>query len=358
MTFSKILDKVLCKDNIIIREALKTLNKAATGCLIIINEKGKLVGTLSDGDIRRCILSKRSLNGTINNLYTKSPLYLVDGQYNDRDVKNIFLKCKISIIPIVDSNKMVIDFLHNIEYFSDDQAKKEKFNNLSNVPVVIMAGGKGTRLEPFTHVLPKPLVPIREKPIIEHIIERFTELGCSDFYLTANYKGKILKAYFEELQPNYDVHFVEEKQSLGSAGSLRFLDGKLNLPFFVTNCDTIIKAEYTDLYEFHQKNDYDVTLVASAKEYVIPYGTCELNSEGHLSHIKEKPRYDLLINTGLYVLNTEVLKLIPKNRIYHMTNLIEDAKNHGKKVGVFPIDDDDWIDVGQWAEYQKAVERL
>jgi NDP-sugar pyrophosphorylase family protein len=151
---------------------------------------------------------------------------------------------------------------------------------------------------------------------------------------------------------------VEEQEPLGTAGSLFFLDGKFNQPFFVTNCDIIIKADYVSLYEFHQKGAYDVTLVASAKEYIIPYGTCELNGEGYLSHINEKPHYDFLINTGLYVLNPDMLKLIPKNKFYHITHLIEQAKNQGKKIGVFPIDDDAWIDVGQWAEYKKVVDQL
>ncbi len=202
------------------------------------------------------------------------------------------------------------------------------------------------------------MIPIHEKPIIEHIIERFTDIACSDFHLTVNYKGKILKAYFEELQPKYKVSFVDEKEPLGTAGSLQYLKGKFNKPFFVTNCDIIIKADYASLYEFHQKGEYDITLVASAKEYIIPYGTCELNNVGHLSHINEKPQYDFLINTGLYVLNPDVLKLIPKNKFYHITHLIEDAKNQGKKVGVFPIDDDAWIDVGQWAEYKIAMNLL
>jgi NDP-sugar pyrophosphorylase family protein len=126
----------------------------------------------------------------------------------------------------------------------------------------------------------------------------------------------------------------------------------------VTNCDIIIKADYLDLYSFHNKNKYDITLVASMKNYTIPYGTCELNDEGHLKNINEKPEYDFLVNAGLYVLNPDVLEFIPKDRSYHITNLIEDVQKDGKRIGVYPIDDDAWIDVGQWAEYQKIVERL
>ena len=221
-----------------------------------------------------------------------------------------------------------------------------------------MAGGKGTRLEPFTKVLPKSLVPVNEKPIIEHIIERFTMIGCSDFYITVNYMSKIIKAYFEELQPNYNISFVDEHEPMGTAGSMGFLNEKFNKPFFVTNCDIIIKANYNSLYNFHKSGGYDITLVASTKEYIIPYGTCELNDEGHLSQINEKPKYDFLINTGLYLLNPEMLNLIPENKFYHITHLIENAKNKGKKVGVYPIDDDAWIDVGQWVEYKQVVAQL
>ena len=226
------------------------------------------------------------------------------------------------------------------------------------VPVVIMAGGRGTRMEFFTKILPKPLVPIHEKPLIEHIIERFTEVGCHEFFMTLNYKSHILKAYFQEVQPNYELEFIEENEPLGTAGSLGSFDGRFRQPFFVTNCDIVIRADFVSLYEFHEKGCYDITLVASTKEYIIPYGTCELNGDGHLSHINEKPQYDFLINTGLYILNPNVLELIPKNKFYHITHLIEDAKNHGKKIGVFPIDEDAWIDVGQWTEYRQALERL
>ena len=338
-----------------VRDALKTLSITGEKCLIVVDEDQKLLGTLSDGDLRKAILKGNDVKSTIKNIYNLKPTFLVKGEYSEPEVKSIFIKNKFDLIPIVDQKGKVVDSLYWEKVFDDgDKRRSIKLD----VPVVIMAGGKGTRMEPFTKILPKPLVPVNEKPIIEHIIERFVDVGCNEFYLTVNYKGRILKAYFEELQPDYEIHFLEEKEPLGTAGSLRFLKEKFNQSFFVTNCDIIIKADYASLFEFHEKDGYDVTLVASAKEYIIPYGTCELNGEGHLSHINEKPHYDLLINTGLYVLNPDVLELIPKNRFYHITHLIENVKNQGKKVGVFPIDDDAWIDVGQWAEYQQAMERL
>ena len=335
---------ITVQPSISIRQAMKKLSQTGEKCLVIIDEKNTLLGTLTDGDIRKAILNGVNISESINNIYQQQPTVLAKNKYMLDEAKKLFTKSKFDLIPIVDEKRKLTDILFWETIFKNSKNKqKEKLD----VSVVIMAGGKGTRMEPFTKVLPKPLVPVHEKPIIEHIIERFTELGCSDFYLTVNYKSKIMKAYFEELQPEYHINFVDEKEPLGTAGSLRFLAGQFNQPFFVTNCDIIIKADYASLYEFHQKGGYDITLVASAKEYVIPYGTCKLNSDGHLSHINEKPKYDFLINTGLYVMNNEVLKLIPKNKFYHITNLIEKAKNQGKKVGVFPIDDDAWIDLGQ-----------
>jgi dTDP-glucose pyrophosphorylase len=345
---------ITVQTDITIRQAMKILDKAPVKCLIVIDDKQKLLGTLTDGDIRRSILAGVKFSENISSGYNKAPTVLIKEKYTTEEAKQLLLDLKLNLIPVVDRNRMVVDYITWSKIGGESQSKK----SLGNVPVVIMAGGKGTRMEPFTKILPKPLVPVHEKPIIEHIIERFTALGCSDFYLMVNYKGRILKAYFEELQPDYRIHFLEEQEPLGTAGSLRFLAGKFHQPFFVTNCDIIIKSDYTSLYEFHQKGSYDISLVASAKEYIIPYGTCELNGEGHLSHINEKPHYDFLINTGLYVLNPNVLKLIPKNKFYHITHLIEDAKNKSKKVGVFPIDDDSWIDIGQWAEFRKTIEKF
>ena len=334
---------------------MKKLSQTGEKCLVIIDEKNTLLGTLTDGDLRRAILNGVDINASIDNIYQSKPIVLVKNKFKLDEAKKLFTKNKFDLIPVVNDKGKLSDILFLESFLNNGEIRQEK---KIVVPVIIMAGGKGTRLEPFTKVLPKPLVPVHEKPIIEHIIENFTEVGCTNFYLTVNYKSKILKAYFEELHTEYQLNFVEEKEPLGTAGSLRLLDGKFNQPFFVTNCDIIIKTDYFNLYEFHQKGGYDITLVASTKEYIIPYGTCELNGDGHLSHINEKPKYEFLINTGLYILNPDVLELIPRNKFYHITYLIEDAKNKGKKVGVYPIDDDAWIDVGQWAEYQKVVKQL
>jgi NDP-sugar pyrophosphorylase family protein len=295
------------------------------------------------------------MNASIDNIYQSKPIVLVKNKFRLDEAKKLFTKNKFDLIPVVNDKGELSDILF---WNSVLKNEKNKQNEKIDVPVVIMAGGRGTRLEPFTKVLPKPLVPIHEKPVIEHILESFTDVGVNEFIITINYKARIMKAFIEELKPDYSVDFVEEREPLGTAGSLKFMETRFDKPFMVTNCDIIIKADYSDLYKFHNHNNYDITLVASMKKYIIPYGTCELNGEGHLKNINEKPEYDFLVNTGLYVINPDVLNLIPENKLYHITHLIEDAQKSGKKVGVYPIDDDDWIDVGQWAEYQQAVDQL
>ena len=348
---------LLCRDNITIKDALKILDQAETGCAIVVDDKGKLLGTLSDGDLRRSILLNQTISASINTCYNKTPYFLLKDQYSENELRTIFSDKEINIIPIVDSNHFVVGYKHNFAYIKD-KATSHGSARLNYVPVVIMAGGKGTRMEPFTSVLPKPLIPIHEKPIIDHVIDKFTELGCKDFYLSVNYKSRILKAYFEEQQRDYQVEFIEEDKPLGTAGSLHYLVDRFSCPFFVTNCDILVEADYVNLYNYHKQDGHDLTLVASAKEYVIPYGTCELDNEGNLSKINEKPKYDFLVNTGLYVLNPEVLNQIPQDIPYDITDLISDLRARGKNIGVYPIDDDSWTDIGQWTEYRKALAQL
>ena len=349
------MKNITIKPNVTVRQAMKKLSQLGEKCLIIINEKNILLGTLSDGDLRKAILNGVSINDSIENYYNMNPMSLVENKFDIEIAKKIFTEQKFDLIPIVDTNRKLINILSWKDAYGNESKRQKGYINL---PVVIMAGGRGTRLEPFTNILPKPLVPIHDKPVIEHIIEKFTDVGVNEFILSINYKSRIMKAFFDELDPEFKVEFIEEDKPLGTAGSLKFLQGKINGPFIVTNCDIIIKADYPDIISFHKKNNYDITLVASMKNYIIPYGTCELSPDGYLKDINEKPEYNFLVNTGLYILNPYVLDLIPNSKTFHITDLIEKVKNRGQKVGVYPIDDDSWVDVGEWAEYQKAADRL
>ena len=344
--------KLFILPNTTILEAMKRLSDVGERCLVVTNENNKLLGTISDGDIRKAILKGSGVRNSIDSWYYKRTTFLIKGEYSLAKAKEIFLKNKFDLIPVVDKNKIVTEILF---YDSIHEKNFNHFQNNLQVPVIIMAGGKGTRLEPFTKVLPKPLIPLGEKTVIEHIIEKFTRVGCNEFFITIHYKARIIKAYFEELKPEYRIEFIQEKKPYGTAGSLSLLPKSFEKPFIVTNCDIMVSTDLTDLYSFHLEGEYGITLVASTQEHIIPYGTCELNYEGHLSRLNEKPKFDLLINTGLYVLNPEILEMIPEKKQFDITDLIDNLINNSKKIGVFPINESSWIDVGQWAEYEKAV---
>ena len=337
-----------------IKNAMKSLDETAERCLIVIDKKNRLLGTITDGDIRRGILKGLTISQKVSNCYNAKPFVLLKNNYNKVKVLSLFKEMKLDLLPVVDKSNILTDVITPSDL--GDHFKQDKC--LINAPVVIMAGGKGTRLKPFTKILPKPLIPIHGKTILEHIINRFCNIGCNNFHMTVNYKAKIINAYFEELSPTYNVNFIHEVNPLGTAGGLRVLNKKITKTFFVTNCDILIDADYSNIYEFHKNGKYDLTLVASAKEHIVPYGTCELNKDGHLKQINEKPKFDFLINTGFYILEPSVLELIPKNTFFHITSLIELLKREKRKVGVYPIDDEKWIDIGQWSEYKKAVEKL
>ncbi len=340
-----------------IKNAMKLLNKTGENCLLVVDQNDKLLGTLTDGDLRRSILKGVNIESTIETSMNTSPKILKFGEFNKKDAGLLMIKQKIDLLPILNSDNKVVDYLTRDMIFDKKVRKRNKI--FLDVPVVIMAGGKGTRMKPFTKVLPKPLIPIKNKTIIEHIIERFTAIGVSKFYITINYKSNVLKAYFEELKKDYKVEFLLEKKPLGTAGSLKLLNRtQLKKSFFVSNCDIIVKENYGKIYEFHNKGKFSLTLVASTKNYQIPYGNCVLKADGALDYIDEKPKYDFLINTGLYVLNPEILKYIPRGKFFHITNLLEKLKSNNLKVGVFPIQDERWIDVGEWSEYKKAILKL
>ena len=339
--------------DITVQDAMKVLNKTAEKCLLVVDKDNKLIGTLTDGDIRRFILNGANFDEAIDGAYCIKPSFLIESDYSTNKAKKLIIDNKLDVLPIINKENRLIGYVTWNQIIGEEQShKKQKID----IPVIIMAGGEGTRLKPFTNVLPKPLIPINEKPVIEHIIQCFTNIGCLNFYITINYKSKILKAFFEELNPSYQVNFIKEEKPLGTAGILSSISNKIGENVFISNCDIIIDENYKKVYDFHIKNKFDITLVASAKKFTIPYGTCEINKEGHLSQINEKPVLNHLINTGLYIINTDLFSLIPRNQFFHMTDLIANAKKNGKTIGVFPVDEDSWIDIGQWSEYKKSID--
>jgi NDP-sugar pyrophosphorylase family protein len=218
-----------------------------------------------------------------------------------------------------------------------------------------MAGGKGTRLKPITNIIPKPLVPIGEKPIMEVIIDQFCEIGVNSFYISVNYKAEMIQNYFSNIEnKSYSLTYFEEPQPLGTAGSLYLLKDKINTSFFVTNCDIIIDHQLEEIYKFHKQNEFELTVVGALKSFSIPYGTISYQSGGILTGLEEKPEMTFVVNTGMYVLEPHLLNEIPENTFFHITHLIDNIIARGGKVGVFPVSEGTWMDIGEWKEYDRT----
>lgn len=352
---SRKYDSILIDQKSTVKDAMRQLDKTAEKILFVVDEKIRLIGSLTDGDIRRWILKDGSLSSAVFDVCFKGT-YFVESGFDLDAVKEEIRKRKIVYVPVVDSDKRIVEFLVWNELFGDINVRKQ-FKTLTN-PVVIMAGGKGTRLDPFTKILPKPLIPIGDKTILELIIEKFTLHEINEFHISVNHKAKIIKSYFEEINPNYKVNYLHEDSPLGTGGALWQLRGAFSEAIFVTNCDILIDAEYDEIVNFHSTNKNDITVVGSMKHYAIPYGVLKIENGGSISEMQEKPEFDFIVNTGMYLLNPDVLELIPENTYYNMTDLVESARKLGKTVKVFPISENSWTDIGEWVEYNKALKKI
>jgi dTDP-glucose pyrophosphorylase len=347
------LETLTISPNKTVKEALKQLDQGGEKILFVVDEEQRITGTLTDGDIRRYILRGGNLQDAIDGCFNREPTCLKQG-YDLKTAKEIMVKTKKEVLPVIDKDRKLVGMVAWNQVLDGSILQKEKID----IPVVIMAGGKGTRMDPFTKIMPKPLIPIGEKPIVEIIMDRFNEYGIKEFYLTINYKGDMIKSYFNNADIGYSINYVQEEEFLGTAGSLRLLPDDFGQTFIVSNCDIIIEANYADLVSFHRRKEHCLTIVGSIQHYRIPYGIIEHEEGGAITDITEKPEYDLLVNTGMYVLDKKAIQYIPEEKKFHMTDLIKRLLKDGCAVGVYPVSEKSYVDIGQWEEYRKNMERF
>ena len=293
-------------------------------------------------------MNKNILNKNISKIYNKKPKFIFEDQLNDKisDVQNKVRR--LGVMPVIDRKTHKIVKVINLSNINSIKPKNVKKINCS---VVIMAGGKGIRLRPYTDVLPKPLLPLNKKPAIRHILEKFKQYSPSKFYITLNYKSELLKSYFEETKGQFNIKLVNEDKPLGTAGSLFLIKKKIKKYFFLTNCDTIVNTNYYDILKYHQKNKNDITVVVARKIFKIPYGVASSKKENQLKLI-EKPKLKLKINVGLYLINKNILDQIKSKRYLDFTSLINSSIKNDKKVGYYEVKDKEWIDVGEMDKYK------
>lgn len=333
-------------------QTMKIMDDARAKSLLVF-DGNSFIGMITIGDLQRAIIANKPFDLPIGLLVDNAcKIYAQHGD-DIRLIKEWMMEVRAEVMPVLNEKGELADAI-----FWDDLFKEPQSDNKQKVklPVVIIAGGKGARLKPITNVIPKPLVPIGDKTIIEEIMDRFEAVGCRKFYMSVNYKSDMMRFYLGQLEHKYDVEFFEEAKPLGTIGSVSLLKGKIDSPFFVSNCDIIIDQDYRDVYDYHQENHNDMTIVTAVKSVCIPYGVVETGEDGLMTTLKEKPELTYKINTGVYILNPGCIDEIPEGKCFHITQLMEKIKNHGGRVGCFPVSEHAWKDMGEWREYLKMID--
>jgi dTDP-glucose pyrophosphorylase len=320
--------------------------------LLIVVEKNLFVGLISAGDIQRAIIQNKSLNTPVIKILRKT-IKIARPTDSIDFIKQMMFEYRMELCPVVNDLNEIVEV-----YYWEDVFLEKKPQPLSqfDLPVVIMAGGIGTRLKPLTNVLPKPLIPIGEKTILEDIFERFSKHGCKTFLISVNYKADLIEYYILNQNLPYKLTFFREETPMGTAGSLSLLKGKINETFFVSNCDILIEQDYSEILDYHSSNKNEITIVAALKHYPIAYGTIDTGENGKLLKLVEKPELTFKINSGMYILEPHLLDEINTDQFFHITDLIDKIMARNGKVGVFPISEKSWKDIGSWDEYRNYIQ--
>lgn len=337
----------LAQPDIALVDAMRQIDENGKGILFITDSERHLLGSLTDGDIRRCIIRTGDLQKKAEEAMLTQTRYFT--LQTADDPREYMESLKIHALPVLDGEGRIADII----FYDEDEAAEN--TELKNVPVVIMAGGQGTRLYPYTRVLPKALIPIKEKTISEHILDSFATFGCEEYWFVLNHKKNMIKAYFTEQPHKGSIQYVEESKVLGTGGGVRLLQGKIKDTFILTNCDILIREDISKIFRHHKAQGNKVTMVCSMKEYKLPYGVVHTGEGGSIRYMEEKPRMSYLVNTGCYVVEPEVIDTIPEDTAIGFPDVIEKLRIAGEKVGIYPISENAWLDMGEMELLEKAL---
>ncbi len=343
------LDAYIVDKSCSLEETMKVMNENSMGFALVC-DKRKLLGIVTDGDIRRYLLSGGALRESICRAANREPHAVREGER--RLAEPMMRQKKLAVIPVVDEEQELVDII-----FREPDTEDVRKENIG-IPLVIMAGGKGTRLRPFTDILPKPLIPVDGITITEQIMNRFGAYGCNDVYIIVNYMKDFIKAYFSEKDVRQTLHFIEEERFLGTGGGLGYMKGRVDGTFFMTNCDVLLDCNYADMLDAHRRSGNIITMVCARKNLVIPYGTIEIGESRQIVSMTEKPTIEYNINTGVYIIEPEFLDFVPQEESIHLPQLIELAIRRSQKAGTYVIDESQWMDMGQMEELEQMKYKL
>ena len=343
------LDELFIAEDAAILDAMKKLDQTGQRILFVAPD-GILKAVLTDGDVRKCLLRGGHLTDTVRTAANYNPITLPCTQRGG--AKQLMEEKHIDALPILNKDGSIADMIFATGL--DVDTRKQ-----AGIPVVMMAGGLGTRLYPYTKILPKPLIPVGEQPISEMILDRFAEYGCLDAYMIVNYKKNMIKSYFDDLEGKpYQTHFVEEDVFMGTGGGLCLMKGMLHDTFFFTNCDTLLDVDYGDVLEYHRSHHNLITMICAYKHFQVPYGVVEMGENGTILEQQEKPELNFLTNTGVYVVEPCVVEELTQGEKIGFPDVIGRYRKAGKQVGVYPIQEASWMDMGQIEEWEKMRRKL
>lgn len=345
------ISKYLIPDTISISEAIKRIDDGHRKVVFCTSDE-VLTGAFTDGDMRRFILKDGDLSKPVNVAMNKRPICLPLAK-RQKAVEFVHANAMVAL-PIIDAQRRVVDII-----FRDDIDSARALRIMPpGISLVIMAGGKGTRLYPYTQILPKALIPIGDMPIMDHIIQHFERYGVNDVYMVLNHKKNMIKAYYNEKQNDCRIQYIDEEQFLGTGGGIGLLRGKVKDTFFLSNCDSLLEADYPCMLDFHRQNNNAITMIASNKTLQVPYGVIEVDQNGSISKIREKPEYSFLINTGVYIVEPFVCDMVGENERIDMPDILTRVEKEGYNVGAYPITEKSWLDMGQFAEMKNMIKEL
>ena len=328
-----------------IREVMKIIDENKDGIVLVANEEGRLVGTVTDGDIRRFMPPGRPFDEPSSSVMWINPATVPLGA-SRAEIREVLARNRLRSIPVVDLEGRPCDLVHLRDFLPSEDG---------DPMAVIMAGGEGKRLRPLTESIPKPMAKIGDRPILENIVRNLEKAGIKKLYLTVNYQAEAIEGHFGDgNQFGVSINYLREKVKMGTAGGLSLLPEIPHEPFIVMNGDLLTTVNFNRMFDFHRQHRSVLTIAASEYHLGIPYGVLDL--AGHfVLGVNEKPTKSVFCNSGIYILNPELLRLIPNNAHYNMTDLMRDVVREGLPMAAFPLHEY-WVDIGQKEDLHKARE--
>lgn len=337
------IKKIKLQINSTIKDAMKAIDRGAMKIALVVDDDKKLLGVITDGDIRRALLSGLDFTTSVDKIVQINPLVC---SYNDskEDILAKTVGKKIYHIPVLDADNRVIGIV-DIDSLLEHKPKNNK--------VVLMVGGLGSRLRPLTENTPKPMLKVGNKPILETIINNFKTYGFKDIILSVNYKADIVKSYFGDGSKfGVNIEYIHESKRMGTAGALSLMKEKLSESFFVMNGDLLTNVNFEHFLNFHFENNSVATMAVREYEYQVPYGVVNQNN-GRIISIDEKPKQQYYVNAGIYILSPTLLDMIPSDTFYDMPTLFNDLIENKQEPISFPVHEY-WLDIGQVHELERA----